>query len=95
MKMCAVQGCYQRTGKNSTVSFYALPLKQPKILAEWIKLLGKTTPTTALVCSNHFQDDMFCTKSQRQKNGRLKWNAIPSIFIKSRHQQNSVLNTGR
>ena len=90
MPMCSVIGCFNCKKKNSLktagLSFHHLPLKQPLILQAWLRQLGKSTPTTAVVCSDHFEDTMFLQCPTNQKRRLLKRNAIPTIFGHPKHQ---------
>ena len=59
---CIVPCCTNRSGKSrqpgSKVSFYQLPLKNPKLLKQWlIKIRRENTPLTihSRVCSVHFK----------------------------------------
>ena len=54
---CAVPGCSNRYGRNTSVSFYALPLKNKILLKIWIHKIGrKDLPINAStrICSDHF-----------------------------------------
>ena len=54
---CAVPGCSNRYGRNTSVSFYALPLKNKRLLKIWIHKIGrKDLPINAStrICSDHF-----------------------------------------
>ena len=54
---CAVPGCSNRYGKDTLVSFYALPLKNKRLLKIWIHKIGrKDLPinSSTRICSDHF-----------------------------------------
>ena len=54
---CAVLGCSNCYGRNTSVSFYALPLKNKRLLKIWVHKIGrKVLPinTSTRICSDHF-----------------------------------------
>lgn len=54
---CAVPGCSNRSNRNTSVSYYALPLKNKKLLKIWIHKIGRNNlPINAStrICSDHF-----------------------------------------
>ena len=87
--LCAVVGChnYPNSECKRTISFHKLPLRNPKLLADWTRQLGRSVPVTALICSDHFDDDQFHPANKISQRRLLKRNAVPTIFRPvKRHQ---------
>ena len=54
---CAVPGCSNHYGRDTLVSFFALPLKNKRLLKIWIHKIGrKDLPinSSTRICSDHF-----------------------------------------
>ena len=54
---CTVPGCSNCSNRNTSVSFYALPLKNKKLLKIWIHKIGKSNlpiNKSTRICSDHF-----------------------------------------
>ena len=54
---CAVPGCYNRSNRETELSYFGLPLTNKRLLKIWVYKIGRTNlPVNAntRVCSNHF-----------------------------------------
>lgn len=94
---CSAFGCrngYKNHSTDSTISFHSFPLRNPELLAKWVKVNPRKgfTPTKhSKMCSIHFTEDNFIKdskdsnerrlKSVKQlRNRYLKPEAVPSYF---------------
>ena len=72
---CTVPGCSNRSNRNTSVSFYALPLKNKKLLKIWIHKIGRSNlpiNKSTRICSDHFVN---------AAGRRLRPDEYPSINI--------------
>jgi hypothetical protein len=54
---CVVPGCSNRSDRETTLSYFGLPLKDKQLLKIWINKIGRSNlPLTksSRVCSSHF-----------------------------------------
>lgn len=85
-KFCAAYGCSNLSTKSTTkekgISFFKFPLKNKKILNEWMKRIRREnfTPNAhSTLCSENFLESDFNYQNFTNKR-LLKKDAVPSIF---------------
>ena len=73
--VCVVPGCLNRSDREKNLSYFGLPLKNKKLLKQWIHKIGRSNlplTTSSRVCSAHFV----------RANGRLLHvNEYPTIGV--------------
>ena len=84
---CSAYGCSNRFTKENKICFHRFPLKNKELCDKWVSATKRDQflPTTnSFLCSDHFlpTDYSLGTKEFADNTKpRLKYNAIPSIFI--------------
>ena len=89
MGFCSVPGCSNRSDRDKT-SFHKFPLKNPKLLSQWIHNIKRKyfTPNRhSRVCGVHFSDECFvrdksfyCPELPAATHRQLKPDSVPTIF---------------
>ena len=75
--MCCVPGCSTRSNRDVELSCFSLPLKNEKLLKEWVHLIRRTNlpinpHTCTCICSKHFVN---------AEGRRLYVGEVPSLFL--------------
>lgn len=79
---CSAYDCNNRGDRTKNISFHSFPLKNDKLLKDWmvkIKRDNFTPKKHSKICSEHFEADCFILEMFSGRK-RLKPDAVPTKF---------------